>query len=263
MTAVLEGRALRVALGGRAVLNGVACRFDRGWTAIVGPNGAGKSTLLRVLAGLLRPDAGTVACDGVPLADLSMRERGLRLAWLGQAGDVTGDLDARETIALGRLPHLGLLQGPTAADEAAIDRAVAATGCAAWLHRSMTELSGGERQRVLLARALAAEAPTLLLDEPTTHLDPSHQVALVRLVRRLAATRTVVTVLHDLPLALHADRVIVMDRGTIRIDTTWDDPRLHATMTDVFDGAIRIETGRGRPRVLPDLDEDPVALVIP
>ena len=254
-TGALEARAVVVSLGGRRVLDGASGRFARGWTAIVGPNGAGKSTLLRVLAGLLVPEEGHVTLDGAMLSSLPSRERGRRLAWLAQLSDVTGDLDARETVTLGRLPHLGLFGAAGAADEAAVDRAMIATGSSAWRDRALNQLSGGERQRVLLARSLATEARTLLLDEPTTHLDPPHQVAMVRLARRLAATHTVITVLHDLGLALHADRVLVLQSGRVVADAAHDDPALHAALVDVFDGAIRIETLRGRATVLPNLDD--------
>ena len=255
MSGVLQGRALTVSLGGRTVLDDVHCRFTRGWTAIVGPNGAGKSTLLRVLAGLLAPTAGRVQLDGQALADMPARQRGRCLAWLAQLGDAGGELNARETVALGRLPHLGLVGLPGPADEAAIDRAMAATGCSAWQHRLLTALSGGERQRVLLARVLATEAPLLLLDEPTTHLDPPHQVAVARLARRLAASHTVVTVLHDLPLALQADRVLVMARGRVLADAAPDQPDLHAALVAVFEGALRIDRlADGRPVVSPQLD---------
>ncbi|MEO8938269.1 MAG: ABC transporter ATP-binding protein [Burkholderiaceae bacterium] len=253
MTSVLEAHDVGVSLARRRVLDGVSCRFERGWTAIVGPNGAGKSTLLRILAGLLAPDDGTVTLDGVPLSEMTARERGRRLAWLAQLGHISGDLDARETVALGRLPHLGLFDVPGQADEAAVDRAMAATESTGWRDRPLTELSGGERQRVLLARALATEVTTLLLDEPTTHLDPPHQVAMVRLARRLSTTHAVITVLHDLPLALHADRVLVLRQGRVLADATCDDPALHRAIVDVFDGAVRIETDRGRPTVQPNI----------
>ena len=244
-----------VLLGAHRALDGVSCAFDRGWIAIVGPNGAGKSTLLRAVAGLQPLASGVVTLDDRPLAAWSARERGRRVAWLAQPGDATGDLDVGETVALGRVPHLGLTGAPRPADDAAVERALVDTGSAAWRHRALATLSGGERQRVLLARALATDAATLLLDEPTTHLDPPHQVALVHLARRLAASRTVVSVLHDLPLALHADRVLVLERGRVRAEGAYDDPRLHAALVDVFDGAIRIETVRGRPLVVPDLDD--------
>jgi len=129
-----------------------------------------------------------------------------------------------------------------------------ATECLAWAYRRLPELSGGERQRVLLARALAVHAGVLLLDEPTAHLDPPHQVALVRLLRELGRRQTVVSVLHDLPLALHADRVLVLERGRLRADASPRDLALHAALAGVFGGAVRVTEIEGRPVVLPHLD---------
>ncbi len=240
--------------GGAPVLRGVCCTIERGWTAIVGPNGAGKSTLLRVLAGLLAPACGQVRLDGVPLAQLNARQRARRIAWLAQLGEASGELTVRETVALGRLPHTGVFGALTAADEATVDRAMAQTECAAWADRRLNALSGGERQRALLARALATEADVLLLDEPTAHLDPPHQVALARLARTLAATHTVVTVMHDLSLALAADRVLLVDRGGVRAHAAADDAALHGTLEACFAGALAIERTPGAPaRVWPRL----------
>ena len=116
----------------------------------------------------------------------------------------------------------------------------------AWATRPLQALSGGERQRVLLARVLATEAPMLLLDEPTTHLDAPHQVALARLFRRLAPDHGVVTVLHDLPIALHADRVLLLQRGRLVADAAPTDPALHRALEQVFDQAVRVgATARG------------------
>ncbi|MDP1790890.1 MAG: ABC transporter ATP-binding protein [Methylibium sp.] len=238
---VLRADGLRVALGAHPVLHDLSLRLTPGWTAIVGPNGAGKSTLLRTLAGLLTPARGSVWLQDRRLAEWPARERAQRIAWLAQQGDTSGDLTARETVQLGRLPQLGLFALPGPADEEIVDEAMAATECSDWQHARLHELSGGERQRVLLARALAVRAPVLLLDEPTTHLDPPHQVALVRLLRRLARSHTVVSVLHDLPLALQADRLVVLQAGRLRAEGSHDDPALHGALVDVFDGALRVE----------------------
>ena len=251
----LRAEALHVVLGGRAVLRDVSFEPAPGWTAVVGPNGAGKSTLLRALAGLIAPASGSVRLDGRALAAVPRAERARRIAWLAQQGESTGELTARETVQLGRQPHLGLFGTPTAADEAAVDAAMAATECAAWQHRRLHALSGGECQRVMLARVLATEAPILLLDEPTTHLDPPHQVALIRLLRRLGATHTVVSVLHDLPLALHADRLLVLRAGAVQAAGTYDDPALHAALVSTFDGAVRIDSRGARPMALPHLED--------
>ncbi len=251
---VLQASDLRVELGGRVVLDGVSGRFSPGWTALVGPNGAGKSTLLRTLAGLLAAQAGEMLLDGRPLAALAAAQRGRRIAWLAQGFEASGDLTARETVMLGRLPHLGLFGTPGPTDESVVDRAMAATECSAWQHRRLQALSGGERQRVLLARALATEAPVLLLDEPTTHLDPPHQVALARLCRQLGRTHTVLTVLHDLPLALQADRVLVLQGGRVVADAAFDDPALHAVLVATFGGAVRIDCRGPRPVVMPHME---------
>jgi iron complex transport system ATP-binding protein len=251
---MIAAHGLHVRLGDRTVLAGATLNFERGWTAVVGPNGAGKSTLLRALAGLLPAAAGHVCLEGRPLADWPLRERGKRIAWLAQHGDAGGDLSARDVVMLGRLPHTGLFAAPMAADESAVDAAMALTECTAWRQRRLTALSGGERQRVLLARALAVEAPVLLLDEPTTHLDPPHQAALVRLLRRLGREQVVVSVLHDLPLALHADRVVVLQDGRVRADDASASPALHAALEQVFENAVQVRRVEGRYVVLPRLD---------
>ena len=239
---MIEARGLQVKLGRRAVLHGVDAAFSVGWTAVVGPNGAGKSTLLRALAGLLVPEAGGVRLAGRALADWPVRERGRRMAWMAQTLDAASDLSARDVVMLGRIPHLGLVGEPGPQDEAAVDAAMRATECEAWAFRRLSELSGGERQRVLLARALAVQAPVLLLDEPTAHLDPPHQVALVRLFRRLASDHAVVTVLHDLNLALQADRLLVLQAGHAVAAGARGDPALHRCLEAVFDGAIRVQS---------------------
>jgi iron complex transport system ATP-binding protein len=252
---VLEAQGLVVELGRHAVLRGVDASMRPGWTAIVGPNGAGKSTLLRALAGLVELRRGEVRLGGKPLAEWPRRERAKRLAWLAQAGPASGELTARETVALGRLPQQGLLGTATQADEAAVDAAMHATGCTAWSARRLNALSGGERQRVLLARALATGAPVLLLDEPTAHLDPPHQVALVKLLRRLAATHTVVTVLHELTLALRADRLLVLRDGAVQAEGTPAEPALRTALQATFDHAIHIDDRGGHPVALPCLED--------
>ncbi|HEY2925397.1 ABC transporter ATP-binding protein [Piscinibacter sp.] len=252
----LRADGLSVLLGGVPVLHDVALDLRPGWTAIVGPNGAGKSTLLRALAGLQPLLTGTVWLDDRPLAQWSPRERACRVAWLAQQGETGGELTVHEVVHLGRLPHLGLFAEPGAQDEAQVQQAMADTECAAWQQRRLHELSGGERQRVLLARALAVNAPLLLLDEPATHLDPPHQVALVRLLQRRARSGTaVVSVLHDLPLALQADRLVVMGAGRVRAQGARDDPALHAALIAVFGDAIRVERMGTRWITVPNLDD--------
>ncbi|XVJ70689.1 MAG: ABC transporter ATP-binding protein [Rhizobacter sp.] len=254
-TSPLQAQQLRVVLGGVTVLNEVSLNLAPGWTAIVGPNGAGKSTLLHALAGLLPLASGRVLLAGKSLTAWSTGERALQLAWMSQhnaaAGDSSSELTVREVVHLGRLPHLGLFAAPTAFDEAVVDECMHLTECSAWQHRRLHELSGGERQRALLARALAVQAPVLLLDEPTTHLDPPHQIALVKLLQGLGRTHTVVSVLHDVSLALQADQVVVMKAGQIHGQGRTSDPSLHQSLVEVFDNALRIEQVSGRYLAVP------------
>ena len=240
---LLQANELSLVLGGRRVVDRVTADLRAGqWVAIVGPNGAGKSSLLSLLAGLRPPSAGQVQLQGRPLSAWPVRERARQIAWLAQQGEAEGEIAARDVVRLGRLPHHGLLGAPGRADEAAVDAAMSETECSAFASRRLSELSGGERQRVLLARALAVQAPVLLLDEPTTHLDAPHQRALMRSVaQRSAAGAAVAVVLHDLTLALAADRVWVLDKGRLVADASPDDPALHAALAVVFDHAVAIE----------------------
>jgi iron complex transport system ATP-binding protein len=251
---VIEVRDLHVRLGARAALQGVDAAFPTGWTAVVGPNGAGKSTLLRAMAGLLPLERGGVRLEGRTLAEWSARERGRRIAWMAQSADTAADLCARDVVMLGRIPHLGLVSAPTAQDEAAVEAAMRTTECDAFAFRRLSELSGGERQRVLLARALAVQAPVLLLDEPTAHLDPPHQVALARLCRALAPTQVVVSVLHDLNLALQADRLLVLQDGRMAAHGACDDPTIHRALEAVFAGALRVQPAGSSWTAVPQVD---------
>jgi iron complex transport system ATP-binding protein len=242
VTGLLQAEGLVVDLGGRRVVDGVSFALRRGeWVAVVGPNGAGKSTLLSLLAGLRRAAAGEVRLEGRLLADWPARERGRRIAWLSQHGEADGELGARDVVRLGRLPHLGLFGATTAHDEGIVDAAMQETETKGFAERRLSELSGGERQRVLLARALAVEAPVLLLDEPTTHLDAPHQRALLRgLAARARAGAAVVAVLHDLNLALGADRLVVLDAGRVRADGRPGEAALREAVVEVFGHAIEI-----------------------
>jgi iron complex transport system ATP-binding protein len=249
----LQASHVQVQLGKRLVLDDVSCQFMQGWTAVVGPNGAGKSTLLRCLAGLIQPNEGSVALDGQPLRQWRRSLRARTLAWLPQAVEVSEQLTVRETVALGRIPRVGLFAPLQAQDHAAIDLAMHTTECAQWENRLLQELSGGERQRVLIARVLATQAQILLFDEPTTHLDAPHQLALVRLFRVLAQSHTIITVLHDLNLALAADHLVLMLEGKLSAQGSAHDPQLHHALASAFDHTIAIHQLHAQWVVVPAL----------
>jgi len=195
MTGVAD---LAVRLGGRQVLYGVTFAARPGeFCAVCGPNGAGKTTLLRALAGLIPPS--------VPMPrEVAYVEQGARSAW---------DVAAEDLVRLGRLPHGDRAKAP-------VERAMTACGVLALRQRRMRALSGGQARRVMLARALATEAPVLLLDEPTSDLDPraAHEI-MALLAGQARAGRAVVAVLHAVELAVaHADRMVVMREGCIVAD---------------------------------------------
>ena len=188
-------------------------------SALVGPNGAGKSTLLRALAGLIRPTSGMVTLDGADVGAMSRAALATRIAVVPQMFDTLFPFTVREIVGLGRSARLGLFARPTPADSEAVERAITEQDLGLLADRRVDALSGGERQRVVLAMALAQEAGVLLLDEPTAHLDPSHQRAVLVRVSELG-NRGVITlaVLHDLNLAALAARVVVLDDGLVVAD---------------------------------------------
>jgi iron complex transport system ATP-binding protein len=215
---MLHLRDIRVIRTGTALLDGVSLSVAPGaLLGIVGPNGAGKSTLLRVMAGVLDPDGGSVALDGCDLGDWRVRDRAQRIAYLPQHPACHPAMAVARVVALGRLPHLTAWQSPGGADREAIGRAMADTDVVHLAGRRAGSLSGGEHARVMLARALAAETPLLLADEPVADLDPYHALEVMdRLADLTRAGRTVVVVLHDLTLAArYCKRIALMDHGRI------------------------------------------------
>ncbi len=251
----IEATRLCASHGERQVLHDVDLRAQTSeWLAIVGPNGAGKSTLLRCLAGLMAPQSGEIKLQGQALGHWPSRARARHLAWLGQ--DAGGDpaMAVRDVVALGRVPHQGWLglSGMRAADRGAVSQALQDSDMAWATDRCMAALSGGERQRVHLARTLAVQAPVMLLDEPVSHLDAPHQRMLARVLRREADKgRCVVSVLHELPLALAADRLLVMQAGRVVMQGHRDDPAVHRAIESVFDQAVTITRVAQRWVVLP------------
>lgn len=242
-----------VRIGRRQVLEQV--RFSRAAgsvTVLVGPNGAGKTSLVRVLAGLLPAD-GTVRIAGRELATLTARARARTVAVLPQGHPVHWPLPVRDVVALGRFPHSGGGR-LTPADQAAIDRAVEETDIGHLLDRPVTALSGGERARVMLARAVAVEAPLLIADEPVAALDPRHQLAVMALLaRRAAGGTTVIAVLHDLALAARfADAILMVADGRLVADGPPETELGDRRLAEVFGiTAARVAMG-GRNVPVPD-----------
>jgi iron complex transport system ATP-binding protein len=204
---------------------------------VLGPNGAGKSTLVRVLAGLHRPTSGRVTLGGVDVATLDRRGVAQRLAVVPQVTDVALGFRVREVVAMGRAPFQGALLAESDADRARVTEAL--TRCDLWekAERPVDELSGGEQRLVAIARALAQDAPSLLLDEPGAHLDVRHAHAVYGLVRDEVDRRGLacVAVLHDLNAAAqYADRIVLMKDGAVQADGGVDEVMTWRRLGDVF-----------------------------
>ncbi|HYZ16849.1 MAG TPA: ABC transporter ATP-binding protein [Candidatus Acidoferrum sp.] len=219
---MIEAHDLVLSYGERKVLSNVDVTLrPRELVAVVGPNGSGKSTLLRALAGALVPERGSVLIDGMPARALSAGERARRVALLAAEDVADDELIVREAVALGRLPHRAWWRwSPTAEDDAFVETALTRVDLGSFAERPIATLSSGERQRVWIATALAQHAPTLLLDEPTSHLDLAGAYATLDILRSLADEgATVAVVLHDLNLAVaSADRVVLVGDGTLLAD---------------------------------------------
>ena len=205
---MVELKHLSAGYGEKTVLHDISLTFPAGTvTAIIGPNGCGKSTLLKAIAGLLSPTSGEILVE---------EPRSQNVAYLPQSRRLP-EMTAGRLVLHGRFPWLGWPRRYRAEDYAIAKKAMERLGVAEFADTPLSELSGGTRQKCYLAMALAQDAPTILLDEPTSFLDIAHQLLLLELCRELAREgRAVVLVLHDLPLALqYADRVAVLDAGRL------------------------------------------------
>jgi iron complex transport system ATP-binding protein len=235
--AFLTAQGLGVTLAGRPVLNDISLSLASGHlVALVGPNGAGKTTLLRALAGLV-PSDGAILVGGDALSSLPLRERARRFAYLAQGHIVHWPLPARDIVALGRYPHGATDPARlTPRDSEAVLRAMQVADVVSFSERRVTELSGGERSRVALARVFAVEAPVILADEPTSSLDPRHQIDVMKSLRAAADKGTlVIVVTHDLGLAARfADTVLVLSDGRLVSQGAATEALSEQVMADVF-----------------------------
>lgn len=223
MNPLLEAQGLSVSYGNGDIVRGVDLVIpDGGFTAIVGPNACGKSTLLRALARLLPPSQGTVLLDEKPISAQPSRHVARRLALLPQAQTMPEGLRVRDLVARGRFPHQTFFRRWSDADEEAVAKALAVTDTSDIADRLVDQLSGGQRQRVWIATMLAQDTPIVLLDEPTTFLDLTHQIEVLELCDGLRREgRTVVAVLHDLGLAArYATHMVAMSNGQISAQGT-------------------------------------------
>lgn len=238
------------------VVNDVSFAVEQGHLAVVlGPNGSGKTSLFKCIAGLWRPENGRVLFDGRDVVHMSFRERARLLAVVPQEHTPPFPYSVFEAALMGRAPHVGLYSAPSAADEDAAMAALEAVGVSSLAERCYTRISGGERQLVLIARALAQEAPLLLLDEPTSHLDFRNQHLVLETVRKVAAAKnlTVLMTLHDPNLAsAFAHQIIMLKAGAIVSAGTPEAVLTADNLSNLYNIGIGVLESRDRRLIYPE-----------
>lgn len=231
-------------VGKKVIVNDVSLRVSCGETVgLLGPNGCGKSSLLRILAGLRRPDTGSVTLDGQNMARIAKKQLARRVAFVEQHGMTDANMRVRDVVKLGRIPHHSPFSNWSAHDDEAVIAALQRVDMLGKSDQGWLSLSGGERQRVHIARALAQTPGEILLDEPTNHLDIHHQIHLMQLISELPVTSIVA--IHDLNhAAMFCDSLIVMQKGTIVAAGTPQDILSEELLWDVFRVKAKIEVSR-------------------
>ena len=217
--AILSGEHMTVAIGDKVILHDITVQIPQGKrTAIIGPNGSGKSTLLKALAGLIKCKAGKVCFEGEAVEKLGRRNLAQKLAILPQSPQVPADLTVKDLVEYGRFPHRNWWSKITADEKDTVEWAMQQTGIFALRNRLVNTLSGGERQRTWIAMALAQKPDLLMLDEPTTYLDISHQLEVMNIITELNRKNgiSIMMVLHDINHAMQfADEIIIVEAGKI------------------------------------------------
>jgi iron complex transport system ATP-binding protein len=256
---VIALRKVTVELGGRPVVDGVDTEIASGeWLALIGPNGAGKTTLLRAIARLV-PFAGDIVLDSRPLAELSRSALGRLVAVVPQEPSTPPWMTVAEFVLLGRTPHLGPLAKEGSRDREAAARSLARLDLLPFAQRRLGTLSGGEKQRVVVARALAQEAPIVLLDEPTAALDIGHQQQALELLDGLREESglTLVAAMHDLTLASqYADRMLLLDGGRVAADGIPRDVLNEEAIARHYGASTRVVSVDGTLAIVPSRSAD-------
>ncbi|CAG7648311.1 Petrobactin import ATP-binding protein FpuC [Paenibacillus solanacearum] len=250
-TFLVEDATLQYA--GRSVVERLNWHAEAGKIySIIGPNGCGKSTLLKALAGQLKLQNGSILLNGNSLSGFAPRQLARELTLLLQSQDQAPDMTVRTLVGYGRFPHKPAWGPMRKEDEAIVDWALEQTGTQCFASRKLSELSGGERQRVWIAMALAQQSRVLLLDEPTTFLDVSHQLEILELVSKINRQHSVtfIMVLHDINhAAAYSDEIAVMRQGGLYACGKPEATVTTAMLADVFgvEGHVDRNPKDGRP----------------
>lgn len=252
--AVLQACGVECGYNGRKVLAGMDLSLHRGeFLAVLGPNGSGKTTLLRALAGVLPLMSGQVLLEGRPISAMPRQQVARTMAVVPQLSTPPFEFTVREMVAMGRSPHLGRLQAERPEDREAVAEALSLTGTSHLAARPVTELSGGELQRVTIARALAQQAPIMLLDEPGAFLDLNHQLHIFNLLVELNVnqSRSILCISHDVNLASeYAQRLVLMQQGRVVCHGAPEQVLTADNILQVYGCRVEVDhSPSGRPRI--------------
>ena len=255
----IELRDVSVRYGRRTVVQAFDESVRSGeWLGLIGPNGAGKSSLLKAIVGIV-PSSGEVVVDGAPISLRSRSRRASLVAYVPQEPILPADMTGYEYVLMGRAPYIGYFGVESRHDKAMAHDVLERLGLSEFANRKLARLSGGERQRLVIARALATEAPILVLDEPTSALDIGHQQQALELVARLRADHglTVISAMHDLTLAgMYSDRLVLMHEGVVAAHGTPEEVLRPETLAEFY--GVRVTVHRepdGTVVVIPRRDD--------
>jgi iron complex transport system ATP-binding protein len=258
---MLKIQNLTVNYGERTILRDIQLEVRSGEiVALIGPNGAGKSTLIRAVSGVIPIRGGNIFVDQKDVTTLSTMERARHISVVPQILSMPPAFTVWETVLLGRTPYLNFLGQTSAKDEALARQALEQVDAIHLIEKRMDEISGGEQQRILLARTLAQDTPILLMDEPTTHLDLSHQIDLLKLIRQQAREKnlTVLVALHDLNLAsMFADRIAIVQNGLLCVAGTPQETLTSKIINLIYQVPVHIVSHpeTGAPLIIPEIGE--------
>jgi iron complex transport system ATP-binding protein len=245
---MISWRSVSVSFNGHPVVGPLDLTVGDGeWVGLIGPNGAGKSTLLKAAVGIVAHE-GTVDIGG------RMPRRGIDVAWMPQRPHLPDEMSVANYVLMGRTPHVGQFGVETRVDLESVERATSRLQLDEFAGRALATLSGGEAQRAVLARALAQEAPVLLLDEPTSSLDIGHALDVLEILDDLRHQEglTVVTAIHDLNLAARfADRLVLLSRGAIAAEGPAAQVLVEEVLIPSYGAGVRVVTHGDGPAVVP------------
>ena len=251
----IEFAGVSVRYGNKTVLEPFTDRIGSGeWLGVIGPNGAGKSSLLRAISGLVG-STGSIAIDGRDLASMHHRERATLVAYVPQEPLIPDDMSVFDYVLLGRTPYVSYFGVESGDDRRIASEAIERLGLESFVGRFLGALSGGERQRVVLARAIAQQAPVLLLDEPTSALDIGHQQQAMELVTELRRHDglTVISAMHDLTLAgTYTDRLTMLHEGSVVASGDAADVLTAERLGEIYHVCVTV-----------DVDDDGTVIVVP